>query len=158
MLNLAYVFQLVVDSLDDGAFPEQYFVMEVHQRVFHVPLELCDQVYVIDEEHLKEVLADVSPVREEFSEEPFREPPVLQGFPVVYIARGELPLDDLATVVDDQVQLEAIEPAHRALALGRPPLHRLVLLLALDVAGDQRRGVYDGNTRALAQGACLQEQ
>ena len=158
MFNLAYVFQLVVDCLDDGAFPEQYFVIEVHQRVLHVPLEFGDQVYVIDEEHLKEVLADVPPVREELSEEPFREPPVFQGFPVIYIARGELPLDDFAPVVDDQVQLEAIEPSHRALALGRPPLHRLVLLLALDVAGDQRRGVYDGNTRALAQGACLQEQ
>ena len=158
MLYLAYVLEFVINGLDDGAFPEQYFVIEVHHRVFHVPLEFGDQVYVIDEEHLKEVLADVSPVREELSEEPFREPPVLQGFPVVYIARGELPLDDLAPVVDDQVQLEAVEPAHRALALGRPPPHRLVLLLALDVAGDQRRGVYDGYARALAQGACQQEQ
>ena len=120
MLNLADVFQLVVDRLDDGAFPEQYFVLEVHQRVLHVPLELRDQMYVIDEEQLKEVLADVPPVGEELSEEPFREPPVPQGFPVIDIARCELPLDDLAPVVDDQVQLETVEPAHRALALGSP--------------------------------------
>ena len=158
MLYLAYVLEFVINGLDDGAFPEQNLVIEVHQRVLHVSLELGDQVYVIDKEHLKEVLADVPPVCEELAEELLGEPPVLQRLPVIDIARSELPTDDLAPVVDDQVQLEAIEPAHRALALGRPPLHRLVLLLALDVAGDQRRGVYDGNTRALAQGACLQEQ
>lgn len=158
VLYLAYVLEFVINGLDDGAFPEQYFVIEVHHRVFHVPLEFGDQVYVIDEEHLKEVLADVPPVCEELAEELLGEPPVLQRLPVIDIARSELPPDDLAPVVDDQVQLETIEPAHRALALGRPPPHRLVLLLALDVVGDQRRGVYDGYARALAQGACLQEQ
>ena len=56
------------------------------------------------------------------------------------------------------MQLESIEPAHRALSLGGPSLHGLVLLLPLDVAGHQGRGVYDGYARALAQGAGLEEQ
>lgn len=59
---------------------------------------------------------------------------------------------------DDQVQFEAVEPSHGALALCGPSLHRLVLFLALDVAGCQRRGVDDGDARALARGACLEEQ
>jgi len=43
-------------------------------------------------------------------------------------------LDNLPFVVDDQMQLEFIEPAHGALPLGSPSLHGLVLLLPLDVA------------------------
>ena len=157
VLYLADVLQLVVDGLDDRPFPEQYLVIEVHQRVLHVPLDLGYEVYVVDEEHLKEILADVPPVCEEFPEEPLGKPPVLQGFPVIGVSRRELPLDDLAFVIDDQVELEPIEPSHCALPLGRPPLHRLVLPLPLDVAGDQGRGVDDGNARALAKGAGLQE-
>ena len=157
MFYLADVLEFVVDSLDDRPFPEEDFVIEIHQRVLHVPLDLGYEVYVVDEEHLKEILADVPPVCEEFPEEPLGKPPVLQGFPVIGVSRRELPLDDLAFVIDDQVELEPIEPSHRALPLGRPPLHRLVLPLPLDVAGDQGRGVDDGNARALAKGAGLQE-
>ena len=157
VLYLADVLQLVVDGLDDRPFPKQYLVIEVHQRVLHVPLDLGYEVYVVDEEHLKEILADVPPDCEEFPEEPLGKPPVLQGVPVIGVSRRELPLDDLAFVIDDQVELEPIEPSHRALPLGRPPLHRLVLPLPLDVAGDQGRGVDDGNARALAKGAGLQE-
>ncbi len=60
-------------------------------------------------------------------------------------------------VVDDQMQLESIEPAHRALSLSRPSPHGLVLLLPLDVAGYQGRGVDDGYACALAQGTGLEE-
>ena len=56
------------------------------------------------------------------------------------------------------MQLEAIEPAHRAFALGRPSFHRLVGAFAFDVAGRERRGVYDGYARAPAEGASLHEQ
>ena len=158
MLYLAYVLQFVVDSLYDGPFPEQYLVVEVHERVLHVLPDFRDQVYVVDEEHLEEVLADVSPVREKLPEESFRELSVPERVPVVDIARREHPLDDLPPVVDDEVQLEPVEPSHRALALRGPSPHGPVLPLALDVAGGERRGVDDGDSRALAQGAGLLEQ
>ena len=150
MLYLAYVLQFVVDSLYDGPFPEQYLVVEVHERVLHVLPDFRDQVYVVDEEHLEEVLADVSPVREKLPEESFRELSVPERVPVVDIARREHPLDDLPPVVDDEVQLEPVEPSHRALALRGPSPHGPVLPLALDVAGGERRGVDDGDSRALA--------
>ena len=50
------------------------------------------------------------------------------------------------------MQLEAIEPSHGTLALGRPALHRLVHVHPFNVTRHQRCGVYDGNARALAQG------
>ena len=155
MLYLTYILKFVINGLDDGAFSEQDLVIKVHQRVLHVPLKLRDQVYVVDKEHLEEVLANVPPVCEELAEEFLGELPVLKGFSVIDIARSELPLDDLAPVVDDQMQLEAVEPAHRALALGSPSPHRPVLLLTLDVAGHQWRGVDDGYARALAKCARL---
>lgn len=158
MFYLADVLEFVVDSLDDRPFPEEDFVIEIHQRVLHVPFQLCHQVYVVNEEHLEEVLADIPPVGEEFPEESLGKRPVLQRFPVVDVSRRQLPLDDLPLVVNDQMQLESIEPAHRALSLGGPSLHGLVLLLPLDVAGHQGRGVDDGYARALAQGAGLEEQ
>ena len=158
MFNLADVLQFIVNSLYDRPFPEEYFVMEIHQRVLHVPFQLCHQVYIIDEEHFEEVLADIASVGEEFPEESLGELPVLQRFPVIDVSRGELPLDDLPLVVDDQMQFESIEPAHRALPFGRPSLHGLVLLLPLDVTGDNRRGVDDGYARALAEGAGLKEE
>ena len=158
MFNLADVLQFIVNSLYDRPFPEEYFVMEIHQRVLHVPFQLCHQVYIIDEEHFEEVLADIPPVGEEFPEESLSELLVLQRFPVVDVSRGELPLDDFPLVVDDQMQLESVEPSHRALPLGRPSLHGLMLLLPLDVAGDNRRGVDDGYACALAEGAGLKEK
>ncbi len=158
MFYLADVLEFVVDSLDDRPFPEEDFVIEIHQRVLHVPFQLCHQVYVVDEEHLEEVLADIPSVGEEFPEESLGKRPVLQRFPVVDVSRGELSLDDLPLVVDDQMQLESIEPPHRAFPLSRPSLHGLVLLLPLDVAGYQGRGVDDGYACALAEGAGLKEE
>ena len=158
MLNLTDILQLVIDSFNNGALSEHDLVVEIHQRVLHVLPDLRHQMHVIHKEHLKEILADVSPVGKQLSEELPREVPVLQGLPVIHVPRGEHPLYDLALVIDDQMQLEAVEPAHRALALGSPPLHGLVHVHPLHVARDQRRGVYDGDARALAQGAGLEEQ
>ena len=87
MFYLADVLEFVVDSLDDRPFPEEYFVIEIHQRVLHVPFQLCHQVYVVNEEHLEEVLADIPPVGEEFPEESLGKRPVLQRFPVVDVSR-----------------------------------------------------------------------
>ena len=134
MFNLADILELIVDSLDDGSLSEQYFVVEVHERVLHVPPDFGHQMYVIHEEHLKKVLADVPPVSKEFPEESLCKQPVLQRFPVIGAAWRELPLYNLPPLIDDQMQLEAVEPAHRALSLRGPSPHGPVLLLTLDMA------------------------
>ena len=158
MLDLANVLQLLIDGLDDRPLPEQQLVMQTHQRVLHVPLEPGDQVYAVHEESLEEILTDVSPIGEQLAKQLFREAFVFQRSAVVDIARGQLPLHDLALVVDDQVQLESVEPAHRALAQGRQSPHRPVRSPTFDMADGQWRGVYDGDASALAQSACLKEQ
>ena len=91
-------------------------------------------MYVVNKQHLKEVLTDVSPVGKEFSKEFLRELAVLQRCPVIHIAWCKLPLYDLSLVIDDQMQLEPIELSHGTLALGSPALHCLVHVHPLDMA------------------------
>ena len=126
--------------------------MQAHARIFHVLFDPGDKVYVVNKKFFKEVLADVPPVGKQLAEKFPGEHGILERFPVVHVSWCQHPLYDLAPVVDDKVQLEAIEPAHRAFALGRPSLHRLVDAFTFDVAGRERRRVYDGYARALARG------
>ena len=80
------------------------------------------------------------------------------------ISTGDLSaLEEMFSLASDCLSDKAAgmttsEPAHRALPFGRPSLHGLVLLLPLDVTGDNRRGVDDGYARALAEGAGLKEE
>ena len=158
VLNLTYVFQFVVLSLDQCPFAQHDFVMDVHQRVLHVLLYLGHQVHVVDEELFEQVLADVSPVGKQLAEQPGSETLVLQRLAVVSVSGCELPLYDLATVVYHDMQFESVEPSHCALALGCPALHGLMAVLALEAAGNYRCGIDDGNACTLTQGAGLQEQ
>lgn len=114
VLNLADVFEFVVDGLNECPFSEQNLVVKVHKRVLHVLSRLRDKMYVIDEQRLKEVLAYVAPVGEDFSEDPLRELLVLQRIAVINVTWGKHPLDYLPMIVYDDVQLEAVEPSHRA--------------------------------------------
>jgi len=91
-------------------------------------------MYVIHEKFLKQALADIASVSEQLSEKFLYELLVLQRFPVVHIARREQPLYDFSFVIDDQVELETIEPPHRALAFLSPAPHGLMVVFALDLA------------------------
>jgi len=91
VFNLADVLELIIDRFNDRSFPKHEFFLQKHERVLHVLLDLGDEVQVIHKEHLKEVLADISPVGEEFPEELRREAFVLQRCPIVYIPRRKLP-------------------------------------------------------------------
>lgn len=56
------------------------------------------------------------------------------------------------------MQLEPVEPAHRALAFGIPLIHGPVHVHPLDVARNNRSRVDDRDACALAEGAGLEEQ
>ena len=155
---LTYILQFIVHRLYHRTFSEQQLIIQAHQGVLHVLLYLGHQMYIVHKEHLKEVLTDIPPVCEEFSKQPLGEAFILQWLPVIYIAWRELPLDNLSPVIDDKMELEAIEPTHRALSLCRPASHGSVLPLTLDVTGSQWCGINDGYARTLAQCTCLEKQ
>lgn len=138
VLNLAYILQLVIHGLNNRTLPEHEFVIEIHQRVFHVPLYLGDQMHVVNKQHVKEILADVSPVGKELAEESLCKTAVLQRCPVIDIARRELPLYDFSLVIDDQMNFESVGPSHRAFSLPGQAFHGLVRVHPLDMEGYQR--------------------
>ena len=142
---LTYIFQFIVHRLNDRTLSEQQLIIQAHQGVLHVLLYLGHQMYIVHKEHLKE-------------KQPLGEAFILQWLPVIYIAWRELPLDNLSPVIDDKMELEAIEPTHRALSLCRPASHGSVLPLTLDVTGSQWCGINDGYARTLAQCTCLEKQ
>ncbi len=134
MFNVADVFEFVVDGFNEHPFPQQDFVVQVHERVLHVLLELGHKVYVVNEEPFEKLLAYVSPVGKNLSEKPLRKVLVLQWLTVVHVPGRERPLYYLATVVYHYMQLESVEPSHRTLALGGPSLHRPVAVRTLYIA------------------------
>lgn len=62
MFNVADILELVVDGFNERPFPQQDFVVQVHERVLHVLLEFGHKVYVVNEKPFEKLLSYVSPV------------------------------------------------------------------------------------------------
>ena len=118
VLDLADVLELVVDGLDDRPLAQEQLVGHGQQAVAHVLAQLGDEVQTLArQELLGQRLGDVAPVAEELAEEAPDQ--AGNGAAVVDVARREAEGEQLAAVVDHQVQLEAVEPADRGLAAAR---------------------------------------
>ncbi len=76
--------------------------------------EFGDQVYVIYEQAFEEVLTNISPVGKKFPEEALRKLLVFQRLSVTAVPRRELPLYNLALVIDGQVKFESVMPGFAA--------------------------------------------
>ena len=158
MLDLGHVFQFVVDGLDQRSLAKKNLVSNSHDLSLHVALQLCDQLNAVHKEPGKEILADISLVTDQFSEDLRDEGFVLERLPVIGIAGREHEVQQISLLVADQVQFETVEPAHRALSpLGDPPEH-LVEMNALVPADAQRGAVHETDARADAHAAPLHEQ
>ena len=147
MFYLALIFQDVVHTFYHGPFSEQYLIVDVHQGVLHVLLDLGHQVNAIDEELLEEVLPYVAPVGEYLAEHFFMETPVLEGLSIIHVALCDKEIDDLSPFIYHYVQLKAEEPAHCSAPLGRYALEYLVLFLPFMMTGLDDRGVQERDTR-----------
>ena len=158
VLYLSDVPQLVVDGLYDGPLSQQDLVLRAHEHVPHVVAHACDELYAVDEQQLEKGPADISPVSAEFALDALQIAPVPQRLAVVGVAGGYHEVEYLAAVVDDQVQLEAVEPAHGAPALLRKAGESAVGVRALYVAYPQCRGVGEAYAGTLAKEHVLDEQ
>ncbi len=49
MFHLCYIFEFVIDSFNNGPFPEKQFVRNGHQGTFHIALQLGYKLYSINE-------------------------------------------------------------------------------------------------------------
>lgn len=49
MFHLCYIFEFVIDSFNNGPFPEKQFVRNGYQCTFHIALQLGYKLYSINE-------------------------------------------------------------------------------------------------------------
>ena len=158
VLHLCDVLQLVIDGLDDGSLPEQQFVGDTHQRTLHVVFQLCDELYAVNEKPFKEILADISLVRDEFSVDELHECLVFERLPVIHVPRRYHEIEQLALLVANKVQLKPEEPAHGTPApLGDSP-EDLVHVDSLVPAHPERSAVNETHARTLAKQHLLDKQ
>ena len=120
MVNLRDVFELISDGLDDGSFAEEECVRPVKQAIVHLFTQLGDEVQSVGhQELLGQGLGEIAFIPKEFANESCGQ--LGNGTPIIDVAGCETKGQQLALVIDDQVELEAEEPADRGLtACGSP--------------------------------------
>ena len=147
-LDLGDVLQLVVDRLDQRPLAQEQFVGQGQELVLHILPKLGDEPQFLRFEQRRQRSADIALVTEEPA--PQLSDQVRHGPPVIDVARRQVAAQKFAAVVDDQVEFEAVEPAHARLpALGRAA-EDFMLRDAQVVADGQRGGVHEGDARAVA--------
>ena len=112
MLDLAKVLQLVIHRFNQRSLLQQNLVHQFDQALLHVLFRFGHQLQATLVEFLKQLLRDVAPVTEKLPEQTLRH--FWHWFTVIRVGRGELEGQQLAALVDDQMQLEAKLPACRA--------------------------------------------
>jgi hypothetical protein len=115
MLNLRDIFELIYDAFDDGPFAQEQFVDPREQAVFHVFLEFGDKLDTQRlEELFKEWLRDIPAICDQLTKQAFAKR--RDWFAIIHIARRNLASQEFSTIVDHQMELEPVKPAHRTLA------------------------------------------
>lgn len=158
VLDLRDILQLIVDGLDQSPLAQEDFVRDCHKLALHVALKLCYQLDAVHEKSGEEVPADASLVSDQLSEDPFDEGFVPERIPVVNIARCEHEVQEFSFFVANEVQFEAVEPSHRALAPLGESLEYLVEADALVPAHAQGGAVHETDARAGSHAASIHEQ
>src|SRR5690242_6668799 len=106
----------------------------------HLFAQLCDEVQPLgDQELLAQQLGEVAFIAKEFADQSCSE--FGNGTPIIDVAGCEAKGQQLTLIVDDQVQLEAIKPAHRGFATRGSSIKDVVLMDAGVVADSKRGGV-----------------
>ena len=115
------------------------------------------QVYAPVKQALEKLGADVSPVCEHLSVQMPCEDCPNSLVPVVYVCLCKTKRYDLSAVVANDVQLEAVAPAHRTLSVGGQPIEHFVEVPADVVADGDHGGVREADARAVAESRQVQE-
>jgi len=110
MLSLSDILQLVIDGFDQSPFAKHNLVGNGHQRVPYVILNLGNKLNSIHKKESKQLLAEVSFVTAEFTLNVFNKRLRIERLAVIDIAGSGHKVQNLAFVIDGQMQLKAEEP------------------------------------------------
>ena len=117
VLNLAYVFKFITNSLNQCTFAKDNFIREMHQAVLHVLSQFCDQMNAVYEELFKKTLGDISLISKQFAIDLCEDIGTYQRLSVICVRRSQNEVQDLTLVINDKVKLQAKEPPYAALSL-----------------------------------------
>ena len=107
--------------------------------VFHIFLQLSDDLHPATKQQLEEFLGDIAFITKELAEQGTRH--VRDRRAVVNVGWGQLDRQQLAFVIDDQMQLEPVKPTHRVLTPLSLFPKQLVGVGPFGMADDNRRRV-----------------
>lgn len=150
--------QFVVDDFHKCPFPEQYPIVKVHKRFFHVLPYFCDKVYVFNKKVFKKFLAYVSPLSTNiFPKSLWVKSLFFKGsrssvFPCV---RAHCIISPRSLIMMCSLKVEL---SHRALALGRPSPYSPMSVSSLYVTWHKWSGIDDWYAYTFAQCTYLEKQ
>ena len=107
-------FQPVEQRFDYEALAQQQFVEQGHQIVLHVAADAGNQMQPPPPQFGEEFLGDIALVGQHLAFQFTGH--IVENGAVVRVAGSDLDSHDFTLVVDDHVQLEAVEPARRGFA------------------------------------------
>jgi len=137
VFNQGDILELVSDGLDYETFACQQLVLEKDESILHVFANGGDQLQSLSEELLEESLGKIAAVANQLTPQRFGH--LWDRFAVISVGGRALNRQQFTQVVDNQMELEAIEPSQAALAtrghLGKDPVTTDALVVA-----DRQRG------------------
>ena len=139
VLNLGDILELVNDGLNDETFTRQQLVFENDQLIFHVFANRRDQLQSPCEELFKERFGEIAAVADQLPPQFFGH--LWDRFTVIGVGGCEVNRQQVTLVIDNQMEFEAIEPPHAALAARGYPSKDSVATDAPIMADSQRRRI-----------------
>ena len=136
VFNLGDILELVNDGLDDETLAYQQLVLEKDESISHVFANRGDQLQSLREELFEESLGKIATVANQLAPQRFGH--LWDRLAVIGVGGRELNRQQFTLVVDDQMELETIEPSQAALAARGHPGKDPVTTDALIVADRQR--------------------
>lgn len=150
VFNLHEMLELIEHGFEQGTASQDNLLMQQQQAIGHVPFEVRHQAELARaEQFTREWLREVALVAKQAP------PETLSEFgdwpPVIDVARRELAGEQLAMMVDHDMQLEAIKPAHGGFSALRQVAEDAVLPNTAVVTDCQRGRIHERQPAAMAQ-------
>lgn len=132
----------IIDRFNNCSFSELQLIFKKQQLVFHVGSDFGDELQALPVKLLKEG-CHVAFVCKALAFQAFEQVPEHSLIIVSHVTWGEDKVDDFPLLVDDQVNFEAIEPAHGTFPPACLCAEDFVAVNSSVMAHRQRFGVYD---------------
>ena len=119
MYKVSLVLEQLVDTFDDVSLSKHDSVIHRHKFVLHVRFQTMYEMYALVEQCFKEFLFDISSVNEHFSIQDFCKNAPHPFISVINICPCKTEGYNLARVIAEQVQFEAVAPTHSTFSVLR---------------------------------------